>query len=164
MLPCFRDSADLCVAPSLPKTLRYLDPFPLPFLQLCVPIGGRYIVEVRLFGYDNPTQRCQDCRNGQFADFGCCDDFQALNCPSGLRCDSFFFYCLRTLSSPLVRNCSYPGSRTSTANMDDGAVDYSQSVVLGLENPLQLQGLTDAYNVSNSLVKIYDVSLIALYS
>ena len=117
-------------------------------------ISGRYAVEVRLFGYDNPTQKCQDCRDGQFADPGCCDDFQALTCPNtDQRCDSFFFYCLRTLNSQMERNCSYFGSRTSAVNTDDGALNFSQSVVLGLENPLQLQGLTDAYNVSCYLFK-----------
>ena len=37
----------------------------------------------------------------------------------------------------------------SAANVNDEAIDFiNQSLVLGLENPLQLQGLTDAYDAS----------------
>ena len=115
-------------------------------------VRGRYLVEVRLFGYTNPTGRCQDCHSGgQFADPGCCDTFTTATCTGGLRCDSFFYYCLRTIGS-VGRNCSYFGNRTSAANIDDGQIDFSQSTVLGLQNPLQLQGLTDTYTVSYSLI------------
>ena len=107
-------------------------------------------MEVELFGYNNPTQTCQDCRSGgPFANPGCCDRHDRSICDGGDRCDSYFFYCLRTIGTT-GRNCSYFGSRVSTANMNDGEINFSQSSVLGLENPLQLQGLTNAYTaVSN---------------
>ena len=113
-------------------------------------VRGRYVVDVRLFGYDNPTQRCHRCRiGGPSGRPGCCDDHAAATCLSShLRCDSYFFYCLRTLNSPMERGCTYSGSRLSNPNMNDGEINFGQSVVLGLENPLQLRGLTDAYNVS----------------
>ena len=118
------------------------------FMQVCVLVRGRYLVEVTVFDYNNPTQTCQDCRDGPFdMTVGCCDNFDRTICNGGDRCDSFFYYCLRTIGSA-GRNCSYFGNRTSTANIDDGQIDFSQSTVLGLENPLQLQGLTDAYTVS----------------
>ena len=107
-------------------------------------------MEVRLFGYDNPTQRCQDCRDGEFADAGCCDDFVLTEavCTNGRRCDTFFIYCLRTIGSA-GRNCPYFGAKMSTANTNDELIiDFNQRSVLGLDNPLQLQGLTDAYTVS----------------
>ncbi len=115
-------------------------------------VGGRYIVEVELFGYSNPTQTCQDCRSGgQFANPGCCDRHDRGTCLDGDRCDSYFLYCLSTIDSS-GRDCSYSGNRVSTVNMDDGSVDFNQSVVLDLENPLQLLGLTDVYEaVSYSL-------------
>ena len=105
-------------------------------------------MEVRIFGYDNPTQRCQDCRDGQFANPGCCDGFTAATCPGALRCDSYFFYCLRTIGSS-GRNCSYFGNRISDCNQDDEPISFNRNSVLGLENPLQLQGLTNAYAVSS---------------
>ena len=107
-------------------------------------------MEVRLFGYNNPTQTCQDCLFGQFAaDHGCCDNFVRTVCMGGDQCDSYFIYCLRTIGST-GRNCSYFGTRMSSANTDDRPIDFSQSSVLGLDNPLQLQGLTDAYTVSDN--------------
>ena len=118
------------------------------FMQVCVLVRGRYLVEVELFGYNNPTQTCQECRTGgQFANPGCCDYHSRDTCLDSDRCDSFFFYCLRTIGSS-GRNCSYFGTKTSNANSNDGLIDFNQSSVLGLENPLQMQGLTDAYTVS----------------
>ena len=116
-------------------------------LQTYTMVQGLYLVEVRLYGYDNPTQTCQDCRRRPLASPGCCDYFLTTTCIDSDRCDSFFYYCLRTIGS-VGRNCSYFGNRTSTVNMDDGRIDFNKSTVLGLENPLQLQGLTDAYTVS----------------
>ena len=118
-------------------------------------VRGRYVVEVELLGYDNPTQRCQDCRRGQFADPGCCDFYDRTICTRQVnyRCDSYFFYCLRTIGHS-GRNCSYFGNRTSDSNLDDGLINFNLSSVLGLENPLQLQGLTDVYAVSYLLVHV----------
>ena len=113
-------------------------------------VSGRYVMEVDLFGYNNPTQTCQDCRSGgEFADPGCCDRHDRVICTAGGdRCDSYFYYCLRTIDSG-GRDCSYFGNRVSAANTNDEAIDFiNQSFVLGLENPLQLQGLTDAYDAS----------------
>ena len=36
----------------------------------------------------------------------------------------------------------------SDVNIDDGFLDFSQSSVLGLENPLTISGSTDPYTVS----------------
>ena len=109
---------------------------------------GRYVVEVDLFGYNNPTQTCQDCRSGgQFADPGCCDGHDRDICTDGERCDSYFIYCLRIIGSS-GRNCTYFGTRISTANSNDASINFNQSSVLGLENPLQMQGLIDTYTVS----------------
>ena len=37
----------------------------------------------------------------------------------------------------------------SAANMNDGEIDFSQSTVLDLDNPLVLEGVTDNYSVSD---------------
>ena len=116
-------------------------------MQVCV---GLYVVEVQLFGYDNPTGRCydqQECiiNDGQHR---CCDARRVNDCTAFRRCDSYFIYCLRPLGSDGV-GCSGYRNRTSLVNWDDDnldAVDFSQSIVLGLENPLTLQGITEKYN------------------
>lgn len=117
-------------------------------------------MEVNVFGYSNPTQTCQDCRDGgQFANPGCCDTHNRIICVESDRCDSYFFYCLRTIGSS-GRNCSYFGSRLSTVNYQDEAVDFSQNLVLGLENPLLLRGLTDTYHNAVSCIPVSVSSIV----
>ena len=126
----------------------------LNHLQMCVIVQGLYLVEVRLLGYENPTGKCQDCWkrfNGQWR-WRCCDDFERSNqCTDGDReCDSYFIYCLRPFQTRDSREggCSNSDKTvTSTVNTDDGMIDFSQSEVLGLNNPFQLQGLTEDYEV-----------------
>ena len=110
-------------------------------MQVCVLVNGLYQLEVTVFGYNNPTGKCRDCGDRQ----SCCDNFIAKNC-SGFLCDSFFIYCLRAIGS--TRNgCSYFGNQISSVNSDDGPLNFSQSTVLGLKNPIILQGLANAYMV-----------------
>ena len=106
-------------------------------------VEGRYLVEVRLNGYTNPTGRCPSCQS-------CCDGPVTV-CTGSRLCDSYFTYCLRpfgdarqhpvgcTRSSNEYRNIS-------SINIDDGPLDFSQSTVLGLNNPQVLSGLEDIYD------------------
>ena len=114
-------------------------------LQVYILVEGAYQLEVTVFGYNNPTGRCQGCprRSGTRA---CCDDFDSISCSGSDHCDSRFTYCLQTLGST-DSDCSYFGTRTSTINVADGPLNFSQNRVLGLENPLILQGLTNTYMV-----------------
>ena len=115
-------------------------------MQVCVVVEGLYQLEVRLYGYNNPTGRCEACSRTD-GPRGCCDDFDMSMCTGSDLCDSFFNYCLQDLGSEEIQ-CSYPGSRNSTFNTDDSmTIDFSESTVLGLENPLILPGLTDDYHV-----------------
>jgi hypothetical protein len=113
-------------------------------------VDGLYQLEVTVFGYNNPTGRCQGCGDLQ----GCCDGFGSTNCASIQfnLCDSYFNYCLRTIGST-ERGCSYFGNQRSNSNTGDAPLDFSQNMVLGLENPITLQGLTDTYTVIS--FKIY---------
>ena len=98
------------------------------------------MVEVRLFGYENPTGRCEECPRGRNMEpRRCCDDFSRdSNCFQGDReCDSYFTYCLRPFDTT-DSDCSTYETVTSTVNTDDGPLDFSHSTVLGLPNPLQL--------------------------
>ena len=109
--------------------------------QVCVLVQGLYQLEVTVFGYDNPTARCQGCGSLQ----GCCESFDSTSCGND-HCDSYFTYCLRTIGST-GRGCFYFGNRISDRNDNDGSLDFSQSMVLGLENPIILWGLTNTYMV-----------------
>ena len=116
--------------------------------QVCVLVQGRYLVEVRLNGYSNPTGKCnsQAC----FTDSGqtCCDSDDTNNCRGRERCDSYFIYCLRPLGE-VDLGCTGNGTRAvSQYNEDDKTdIDFSHSTVLGLSNPQNLSGLGDAYKV-----------------
>ena len=102
-------------------------------------------MEVRLNGYSNPTGSCQDCirSNG----LTCCDTSRVTSdCSDERRCNSYFFYCLRPFSKVQLGCFSNETRNTSAANTDDGPLDFSQSTVLGLNNPQVLSGLEDIYD------------------
>ena len=84
----------------------------------------------------------------------CCDDFRRLDdCNHPDRaCDSYFIFCLRTFGTQRERyNCqeNYKGTRVTSANINDGVLDYTNKTVFGLENPFLLPGLTEDYKVSS---------------
>ena len=107
-------------------------------------VEGRYFLEVSVHGYSNPTGRCRGCSLNGESERGCCDRFLTTVCRGDLLCDSFFTYCIGNGD----RGCLDPlQQRMSAVNVNDGPVNFSQSTVLGLENPLILQGLTYAYHV-----------------
>ena len=109
-----------------------------------VYVNGDYILEVRTHSYNNPTNRCAGCRMG-LNDAGCCDDFSVFECTGDLRCDNYFYYCLRTLWS-VGFVCD--GGQVSRSEPDGKTINFSQDMVLGLANPLPLNGISDAWNVS----------------
>ena len=77
----------------------------------------------------------------------CCDGFDSgsFDC---YRCDSFFTYCLRNVDT-LTAGCPEDVNiMRSGVNPDDAPIDFSQNTVLGLDNPLVFQGLSDNWNVS----------------
>ena len=116
-----------------------------PFIYVA---EGRYELQVMLRGYDNPDQKCEFCHTR------CCDIKQSVPCTNNSRCDTTFFYCLRTYEAR-GRNCSYSGSVESLRNRNDASLDFSLPRVLGLDNPLSLEGLTDTWNVSNTIAVLY---------
>ena len=117
-------------------------------VQMCVIVEGLYQLEVTVFGYNNPTGRCRECVASNNVLSGCCDAFRQIsNCIGNFSCDSFFVYCLRQPIGRIGRDCSYFGDQMSDSNRDDGRLDFSQSPLLGLENPIVLQGLTNSYKV-----------------
>ena len=117
-------------------------------------VKGRYILQVTISGYINPFQRCAGCASLS----RCCDtNFNTNSCFGNRRCDTFFFFCLRPIDSN-VRNgtgCSYSGNLTSEVNENDATINFDQTTFLGLDNPLTLEGLTDAWNVSGPDVSLY---------
>ena len=124
------------------------------YVQVCVVIEGRYLVEVRLNGYTNPTGK----RRKSGTRTRCCDNFNATAtvCSGSDLCDSYFIYCLRPFGdarqSPGPEGCSNETIEyrsTSLFNPDDGHLNFSQSTVLGLDNPQVFPGLRGPYQVSD---------------
>ena len=113
-------------------------------------VQGHYVVELRLNRYSNPSGRCGhgDVCHNLFDQLYCCDSFSTRNCHGDERCDSYFKYCLRPFGEVQLtsQQCFFNQVRSST-NPDDGPLDFSQSTVLGLNNPLRLFG-QGAYDVS----------------
>ena len=115
-------------------------------IQVCM-VDGLYVLQVRMISYSNPTGGCHECSDNH----GCCDGLNSTTdsvCSGEQRCDSYFVYCLRVRYSSGSGCGSYNATRRSLTNLNDAAVDFSQSTVLGLENPLTLPGLTNAWDVS----------------
>ena len=113
------------------------------------------MVEVSFYGYDNPTGRCVDCPIPmRKSTASCCDNFSMTTCSGRARCDSYFYFCLRSLGDRTTSNgCSYFGSITSRANYNDAPLDVNEiGSVLGIQNPLQLSGLTENFRVLKELL------------
>ena len=121
-------------------------------MQVCVLVQGRYLLEVRLNGYDNREGKCVDCPRDQ-STHSCCDDFKRFsNCDRDRLCDSYFIFCLRPFGSERkTYDCQtfYNDTRMTSVNDDDGPIDFTNEMFLGLENPFLLPGLTEEYGVSN---------------
>ena len=106
------------------------------FVQVCISSAvGDYIVEVRTHNYSNP--------DSLLFDETCCDLCGTWY--SG--CDNVFYYCLRNLSTSRA-NKECAGGNRSLVNSNDAPLNFSKPTVLGLPNPLPLQGLTREWNVS----------------
>ena len=118
-------------------------------VQLLLLVKGLYVLQLEILGYDNPTQQRISCN--RFVCFGvCCDDGSGPCTNGDRRCDTFFTYCLRPLNAT-GSGCGSPSSGheiQSDVNVNDAAVDFSQSTVLGLSNPINFSGLTNDWNVS----------------
>ena len=87
---------------------------------------------------------------------GCCDLYGELSsCGDFYRCDTYFMYVLRALGNiETGENCTTSNSdkhsssrRISQPNLNDGSTNFSDSIVLGLNNPLILRGLDNIWNV-----------------
>ena len=92
-------------------------------------VVGDYIVRVRMHNYSNPHSLLIDSTQ-------CCD--QPCGEPS---CDTVFHYCLRILGTPSDEDGECTNSavyKRSLVNCDDAPLNFSQPIVLGLQNPLSL--------------------------
>ena len=119
-------------------------------------------MEVRLFNYSNPTGRCRDCYTGS-NEVSCCDSNHVGTCEEWRQCDSYFIYCLRPPHlNNTERGCFGFENRTSNVNRNDETLNFSSGMLLGLPNPIRLQGLTEAYAVSLFLCKKNSVHLLSL--
>ena len=113
----------------------------LNILLIHLKVEGDFILEVNIYNYYNPSNRCSICRfNNTFTTEECCD-FD-MTCGA---CDSYFEYCL-----PLSYKGNTCGTKTKKSMVlnNDQPINFTGSQVLGLPNPLPLHGPTRAWNVS----------------
>ena len=144
----------------------------LTILTMLTLVEGLYIIQTQLHSYDNPTQqRLRACINDRCFVAGCCDAGEG-NCTSGeRRCDTFFVFCLRPLGIAEYRlGCGSNGGSViqSDVNVNDAAINFSQSSFLGLNNPVDLPGLTNDWNVSctryNHCMHVHNNIIIVKYA
>lgn len=131
----------------------------LPYSKHFVNTQGRYVVKVRVHGYDNPTNKCPVCKDSEDLLPGCCDNsFNVGSCSEEERCDNGFFYCLKDYNSPPDSDPKQPtlcGFHTSDGqishqNTDGTPIDFAADMVLGIPNPFQLPGITPKWMVCNN--------------
>ena len=119
-------------------------------------VKGRYLVEMRLNGYSNPTGKCgheDGCQTDTPGELYCCDSYDT-TCSGWERCDSYFVYCLRPLGEDRL-GCLVNETRAeSSSNENDRPINLSRSRVLGLDNPQKFSGLGDAFKV-REVIYIY---------
>ena len=111
-------------------------------------VGGDYTLSVTMTSYSS-NGRCSECNDE--SRYGCCDNWESTSCGSvgsSRRCDTYFQYCLldpgTAFSLPITCNIR---AQSPQANSNDAAIDFSQSTVLGLSNPLILSGDLPTYPV-----------------
>lgn len=113
-----------------------------------------YVLLVHVRFYDNPTNRCEECGTGSLSQT-CCDAQRQGSCAAeqDSLCDNRFYYCLRELDRTDVENnplnCQ---PMFSTVNTDAAVINFDQSSVLGLANPLSLTGPMSTWEVSHMLL------------
>ena len=113
-------------------------------------VNGDYILSITLRSYSNQDNRCAGCRSENIDSYGCCDNWESTSCTGSRMCETYFQYCLLPLETISTArepvHCRVIAQSTSTEN--GGTIDFSQSLVLGLSNPLQLSGISNAWMVS----------------
>ena len=113
-------------------------------------MSGNYILNITLISYINHNNWCSVCSDDEL---GCCDNYDTRVCTGSLRCDTYFEYCLLPLGTAITTDriqCNPVA--ISTVLMNDGPIDFNQSVVLGLSNPLLLSGPSNTWTVSKIMV------------
>ena len=114
-------------------------------------VSGNYTLNITLVSYINQNNWCSVCSDDEL---GCCDNYDARTCIGSNRCDTYFEYCLLPLETAITTDrirCN--PDATSTVLTDDGPIDFTQSVVLGLSNPLLLNGASTMWTVSKIEVR-----------
>lgn len=114
---------------------------------------GSFLVQLNVDSYANPSNKCAECSisNPLTGPYGCCDGFNLGICSESERCDNYFRYCLREYGTSIeTLGCTL--GEVITSNHPEGRdfnrdTDFSSSSVLGLDNPLTLQGVNRQWQV-----------------
>lgn len=106
-------------------------------------VRADYIFQVRTVSYNN--------LEGKLINGDCClvsrrFFFTQTNCVL-TACNIRFYYCLKSTSNT---DGGCVGGITSETNLNNERINFNNQTVLGLPNPLQLQGLTREWTVSQN--------------
>lgn len=123
-----------------------------------ISIQMEYILYIRVHSYSN-NDTCPTCFvhiNNQTAP-GCCDEYcvYGVECLGAEKCDPRYFYCLRKFGTPVSLNATNFDScgdndrysMSSKPNFNGRALDFTQDSLLGIPNPVPLNGLTEGWQV-----------------
>ncbi len=109
---------------------------------------GDYVIIVRIYDYSNPSN------TGVYrGPDNCCDDNRqsggVCDTTNG-RCDNRFTFCMKTLgdSADGTTSCMSEVLMTSVTNFNDAPINFTAPTWLGLDNPLRLNGISIAWQVT----------------
>ena len=118
---------------------------------------GAYEVEVRAHSYLNPTGRCDECREDNNPDPGCCDESTIRpideTCPV-VRCDTAMTICERPVYSTVELtgvNCQNTNFSITGSGffIDTNSLNFSIASFFRISNPLVLSRAQAWVLVSN---------------
>ena len=125
-------------------------------------MGADYEVTVTIHSYQNPTGRCDGCRQSVGGVPGCCDEpfIRPLwqDCPiTDVTCDTAVDYCIRSLGSTMdscpegeIVYAPYAVEESNTYSMS-----YSHSrTFFGMDNPLIIVGQNRPWTVSSRAMEV----------
>ena len=111
---------------------------------LGVYVTADYEVEVTIHSYQNPTGRCDGCRQSGFSNPGCCDE-SIIRSPSQSceitvnTCDTAVDYCVRDLRSTAT-GCPEGQTVLSSFAVEETNTYSNSPIFFGLENPILITG------------------------
>lgn len=114
-----------------------------------------YEVEVTVHSYQNPTGRCDGCRQSGIPNPGCCDETfirpSSMSCEIAAdTCDTTVDYCIRDLRST-ANGCQEDQTFFSPFAVEETNAYSISPSFFGVNNPLLIVGHNKSWTVSISV-------------